>query len=55
METINAVKLEDKEIAIIERLHDMLLCEFNVPLSHPLLKESRMLSSGLIRAMKGED
>jgi|TARA_R110001632_G_scaffold165147_1_gene283641 hypothetical protein len=55
MKTINSIQIENKDIAIIERLHDMLLCEYDVPFSHPLLKESRELSQGLIKAMEGRN
>ncbi len=55
MTTLKSILIEDSDIAIIERLHDMLLIKYEVPITHPLLKESRALTQGLIRAMQGED
>lgn len=52
MRVIKSIQVEYKDIAIIERLHDMLLDKYGVPLNHQLLKESRKLTSQLNRMMQ---
>lgn len=39
------MKIEDKDIATIEALHDMLLDKHKVPLDHPTMKKSRELTA----------
>ena len=46
------VLMEDKDVATIEQLHDMLFDKFGVPLSHPLLEKSRELSQRIFNQIE---
>ena len=43
------ILITDKDIATIEKLHDMLITHFDVKENHWLLKESRLLSIRMSR------
>jgi len=53
MKIIKSIQVEYKDIATIEKLHDMLLSEYGVSISHPLLVQSRRLT-GQLNRMKQE-
>jgi hypothetical protein len=52
MKVEKRVTIECKDIAIVERLHDMLLEKYKVPLGHELLKEARALFRKMYEAIE---